>query len=312
VPDQSRPVQIAQAPENRQPPLPRDQVDRDKQVTLTQDEHSAPEKGAGEHAGGAAHAGEAHGGHHAYKLGDIPAPGVLFWNGLFVAIIMIVFAKVAVSRRMKAIPSGAQNFGEFIAESMVNFTRGIIGPGGEKYVPLVGTVFFFILLGNLIGQIPYFNSPTANLSTTLALGLIVFIYVQYVGIRANGLGGYVKHFMGPMPALSPLLFPVEVISELVKPFTLAMRLFGNIFGEDTVIIVLASLAVMILPKAPILPVQFPILVLGLLTSFVQALVFSLLTCIYISLQSHHDSEHEGHGHSPGHGHPGIEESGLVP
>ena len=116
----------------------------------------------------------------------------------------------------------------------------------------------------------------------------------------------------PMPALSPLLFPVEVISELVKPFTLAMRLFGNIFGEDTVIIVLSSLAITILPKAPILPLQFPILVLGLLTAFVQAMVFSLLTCIYISLQSHHDSEHEGHGQHAGHGHSGIVVSGLVP
>jgi F-type H+-transporting ATPase subunit a len=283
VPDQSRPVQIAQAGGEAQP---------------------------GERAGHGEHAGVAEE-HHHYKLGDIPNPGVLFWNAVIVAVLMIGFAKAA-TRKLKAIPSGAQNFGEFIVESMVGFTRGIIGPGGEKYTPLVGTIFFFILIGNLIGQIPYFSSPTSNLSTTLALGLIVFIYVQYVGIRSNGIGGYIKHFMGPMPALSPLLFPVEVISEVVKPFTLAMRLFGNIFGEDTVIIVLASLAVTILPKVPILPIQFPILVLGLLTAFVQAMVFSLLTCIYLSLQSHHDSEHEGHGHSPGHGHPGIEESGLVP
>ena len=116
---------------------------------------------------------------------------------------------------------------------------------------------------------------------------------------------------GPCRALSPA-FRWEIISELVKPFTLAMRLFGNIFGEDTVIIVLAALAVSVLPSLPIVPFQFPILVLALLTSFVQALVFSLLTCIYISLQSHHDSEHEGHSHSPSHGHIGIEESALVP
>jgi F-type H+-transporting ATPase subunit a len=112
-----------------------------------------------------------------------------------------------------------------------------------------------------------------------------------------------------MPAVAPLLFPIEVISELVKPFTLAMRLFGNIFGEDTVIIVMAALAVSILPAFPILPLQFPILVLGLLTSFVQALVFSLLTCIYLSLQSHHDSEHDSHAPEKGHGH-GIEEPAL--
>ena len=274
-----------------------------ERIQLAQAEHPPASSG---------HASDAHaaGGHH-YKLGDIPDPGVLVWHSGFVAIILIVFA-VAARRAMGKIPRGVGNFGEFIVESMIHFTRGIIGPGGEKYVPLVGTIFFFILVGNLIGQVPYFLSPTANLSTTLALGVIVFCYVQYIGIRSNGLGGYIKHFMGPMPALSPLLLPVEIISELVKPFTLAMRLFGNIFGEDTVIIVLAALAVTVLPKAPVIPFQFPILVLGLLTSFVQALVFSLLTCIYISLQSHHDSEHEGHGHSPAHGHPGIEQSGLVP
>jgi F-type H+-transporting ATPase subunit a len=271
---------------------------------------AAPRTGEAEGQAAGTHAEQGHHEHH-YKLGDIPDPHVLFWHSLLVALVLILFGWRARARLQK-IPGSMQNFGEFVTEAMVNFTRGIIGPGGEKYVPLVGTVFFFILVGNLFGQIPYLMSPTANLSTTLALGFIVFLYVQYLGIRANGIGGYVKHFMGPMPFVAPLLFPIELISEIVKPFTLAMRLFGNIFGEDTVIIVISALSVAILPKAPILPLQFPILVLGLLTAFVQALVFSLLTCIYISLQSHHDSEHEGHGHSPGHGHPGIEESGLVP
>lgn len=262
----------------------------------------------GTHAG-ATHASEGQP-EHEYKLGDIPAPGMLFANALLVAILMVAFAAAA-TRKMKEIPEGVQNLGEFIVESMVNFTVGIIGPGGEKYTPLVGTLFFFILISNLIANIPGLHSPTANLSTTLALGLIVFFYTQYVGIRSKGLGGYIKHFMGPMPALSPLLFPVEVISEIVKPFTLAMRLFGNIFGEDTVIVVLATLGVSILPKIPIIPVQFPILVLGLLTSFVQALVFSLLTAIYISLQLHHDSDDEGHDHGTVQGHTTIEKSGTV-
>lgn len=262
---------------------------------------------------------EQEGTHHEYRLGDIPEPGVLASNAILVAVAMVLIAAAARNwfRKMSAIPSGAQNFGEFVVESMVGFTRGIIGPGGEKYVPLIGTLFFFILLGNLWGLIPYCSAPTSNLSTTLALGIIVFVYVQFIGIRANGPMGYLKHFWGPftgirnpMTLIGFLLFPIEVISELVKPFTLAMRLFGNIFGEDTVVIVLAALAVSILPKLPILPLQFPILVLALLTSFVQALVFTILSCIYISLQSHHDSEHESQGH--GHGHAGIEESGLVP
>jgi len=273
LPDGKAPIRIAQAETQGAPKT----------------ENSKPEKAEGHSV---AEGGE----HEAYKLGDIPSPHILFWNGVVVAIFMITFAKIATSK-MKAIPSGAQNFGEYITEKMVEFTRGIIGPGGEKYVPLIGTLFYFILFGNLIGQIPYFSSPTANLSTTLALGLIIFVYVQYIGIKENGLGGYLKHFAGPMPALSPLLFPVELISEIVKPFTLAMRLFGNIFGEDTVVIVLATLAVQAIPKAPFLPFQAPILILGLLTAFVQALVFSLLSCIYISLQSHHGDDH---GHADHH------------
>jgi F-type H+-transporting ATPase subunit a len=267
---------------------------------------------AGETSGSAGHgagpseshaAAAGHGESHGHKLGEIPAPWLLFSNACLVAILLVAFG-VAATRRMAAIPKGFQNLGEFIAEVMVNFTRGIIGPGGEKYVPLVGTIFFFIYVGNMIGLVPGFHSPTANLSTTLALGLIVFLYVQFLGIRARGLGGYLKHFMGPMPAVAWLLFPVEVISEIVKPFTLAMRLFGNIFGEDTVIVVLASLAIMVLPTAPVLPLHFPIMVLGLLTCFVQAMVFSLLTCIYIALQTHHDDDHghAEHGHEPAHAH----------
>ena len=263
-------------------------------------------------SGGEAHAvvGEAH--EHKFVLGEIPSPYLLFGNAVCVAVLLVILAKAM--KRRQAIPSGWGNFGEYIVESMINFTTGIIGPGGEKYVPLVGTIFFFILTSNLWGQIPGFHSPTANLSTTLALGLIVFLYVQYVGIKSNGLGGYLKHFAGPMPAISPLLFPIELISELVKPFTLAMRLFGNIFGEDTVIVVLATLAVTMMPKPlnHVLPFQLPILILGLLTAFVQAMVFSLLTCIYLGLVSHHDSEHDGQHHAQSHGHPGIEESGLVP
>jgi len=255
------------------------------------------------HAGGAppakhdTHAAQGHGGHHQYTLGDIPSPWLLFSNGLLVALVIVAFGYRA-SRKLADIPGGWQNLGETVVEAFVGFTRGVIGEGGEKHVPLVGTLFLFIYISNLWGQIPGFHSPTANLSTTLALGLIVFFYVQFLGIRQRGLKGYLGHFWGPIPLAGILLFPIEVIGELVKPFTLAMRLFGNIFGEDTVIIVLATLSVALVPLAPILPLHFPVLILSLLTTFVQALVFTLLTCIYISLQSHHDESHrEEAGHA---------------
>lgn len=256
-----------------------------------------PEGHAGDTpAHGETHAVQGHGGHHQYELGDIPSPWLLFSNGLLVALVLVAFGYRA-SRKLAEIPGGWQNLGEMVVEAFVGFTRNVIGEGGEKHVPFVGTIFLFIYLSNLWGQIPGFHSPTGNLSTTLALGIIVFLYVQIWGIRQQGIKGYLGHFWGPIPLAGILLFPIEVISELVKPFTLAMRLFGNIFGEDTVIIVLATLGVALMPAAPF-PLHLPVLVLSLLTTFVQALVFTLLTCIYISLQSHHADHHEAkEGHA---------------
>lgn len=281
-----------------------------------------PQAGHNEHAGAPIHAAQGHGGHHEYKLGDIPSPWLLFSNALLVMLVILSFAVLstrrlrAVQRRLEAAgdrptvnekgeieivdaPTGVQNVAELLVEKFVAFTRGVIGPGGEKHAPLVGTLFLFIYLSNVWGLIPLFHSPTANLSTTLALGLIVFFYVQYCGIRARGLKGYLAHFWGPIPLAGIILFPIELISEMVKPFTLAMRLFGNIFGEDTVIIVLATLGATMIAKLPFIPVQFPVLVLALLTTFVQALVFTLLTCIYLALQTHHEEHsHGGAEHAP--------------
>ncbi|HSV75206.1 MAG TPA: F0F1 ATP synthase subunit A [Chthonomonadales bacterium] len=246
------------------------------------------------HAAAGAHTAQEHGGKHSKRVGDVPDPSLLFANACVTASLLVIFA-IAATRKLQRIPRARslQNLAEFIVEALVRFTRGIIGPGGERHLPLVGTLFLFIYLNNVIGLVPGFHSPSANLSINLALGLTVFLYVQYVGIRNRGIRGYVKHYCGPMPALAPLILPVELVSELVRPFTLAMRLFGVIFGEETVIIVLAILGVAFIPIAPVVPVQFPVLVLCLLTTFVQALVFSVLTCIYISLQSPHGDDDEG-------------------
>jgi F-type H+-transporting ATPase subunit a len=221
--------------------------------------------------------------------GKIPDAPRLFGNSLVVAAILVIFALIARSKK-EIVPRGLQNFAEQIVESLNYFTVGIIGPGGERYTPLVGTVFLYILLSNLIGIIPGLHSPTANISVTFALGVTVFIYVQYEGIRTNGPLNYAKHFMGPLWWLSWFMGPVELISEIVKPFTLAIRLFGNIFGEDVIIMVLAGLGLQLL-HIPGLPLHFPVLFLSVITAAVQAMVFSMLTCIYLSLVVHH--EHEG-------------------
>ncbi len=221
--------------------------------------------------------------------GKIPDAPRLFGNSLVVAVILVIFALVARSKK-ETVPRGLQNFGEQIVESLDYFTVGTIGPGGGRYTPLVGTVFLYVLLSNLIGIIPGLHSPTANISVTLALGVIVFLYVQYEGIRTNGPINYAKHFMGPMPVLAPGMFFIELISEIVKPFTLAIRLFGNIFGEDVILMVLAGLGLELLHVRG-LPLHFPVLFLSVITAVVQAMVFAMLTCIYLSLIVHH--EHEG-------------------
>ena len=224
--------------------------------------------------------------------GTVPKADLLIWNSLLVVGVMLVFAVVA-RRSLRKTPKGFSNFAEYVAEQLNMFTVGIIGADGEKYTPLVGTIFLYILAMNLIGLVPALHSPTSNVTFTLALGVLVFLYVQYVGVKNNGAGGHIMHFMGPKfgkyPLAAPLMFPVEFISELFRPFTLAIRLFGNIFGEDVILFVLAGLGAASAATRWI-PFHLPIMLLAVLTALVQALVFSTLTCIYISLVSQHDDD----------------------
>jgi F-type H+-transporting ATPase subunit a len=234
---------------------------------------------------------------HKPELGTIPEPHLLLYNAYVVTAALAIFAILA-GKSIKKIPKKFSNFAEFVAESLNTFTVGIIGADGAKYTPMIGTMFLYILGSNLIGLIPIFHSPTSNISLTLGLGLLTFGLVQVVGVKNNGLGGYFMHFMGPkfgkFPAAFPLMLPVELVSELVRPLTLAIRLFGNIFGEDVILFALAGLGAASQATSWI-PFHMPVMLLSLLTALVQAMVFCTLACIYISLVSHHDEDHEGHG-----------------
>jgi len=261
---------------------------------------------------GEAHAAEGHE-HHA-KPGEMADPGLLFSNALLIAIILVLFGAAAKSKTAR-LPKGFQNLSEAVAESLNNFVITVIGPEGSKHTPFVGTLFLYIALMNYIGLVPGLHSPTANITTTLALGVIVFFYVQVWGIRNNGLWGHFSHFLGPKfgkyPLMAPLMLPIELMSELFRPFTLAIRLFGNIFGEDVILVVLAGLGVTMMGSQALgfIPFQFPIMLLSLITCFVQAMVFATLTCIYLSLVAPHEHEHEvphgegahnHHAHAAGH------------
>jgi F-type H+-transporting ATPase subunit a len=200
-------------------------------------------------------------------------------------------------------PSKTQAALELVVSSLNNMVTGLIGPQGPRFLPMIATLFIYILVLNLSGLIPLWKSPTSNLHVTLCLAVTAFLYVQYQGIRANGLGGYLKHFVGEPAWLAPLNIPIHIIGELARPVSLCFRLFGNIFGEDVVIAILILIGTMIV--VPI-PFQLFMLPLAAFTSFLQAMVFTMLTCIYIAgFVAHHDHEHEHE-----HGHPHDEEHGV--
>jgi F-type H+-transporting ATPase subunit a len=173
----------------------------------------------------------------------------------------------------KTAPTGLQNFLETIVGALEDFVVDIMGPEGRPYLPLIGSLFLFILVCNLQGLVPGFDSPTANINTTLALALVAFSTTHYIGLKRHGVG-YVKHFMGPMWVLAPLMLPIELVSHLARVISLTFRLFGNMIAKHKLLLVLALLAPYIAPV--------PILGLGLLVAFVQAGVFTLLTMLYLS------------------------------
>jgi F-type H+-transporting ATPase subunit a len=273
-------------------------------------EHGA--EAGGEHAAGGAHAA---GGEHAIvnPLAE-HQPWYYSLVGLGVAAaILIVFATRSRNLSVRN-PSRGQLLAEQAVASMQHFCRGAIGAGGEKFTAFVGTLFAFVLCSNLCGVLPFYlkkgheegapaisftPAPSANLSMTLALGAIVFVLFNVVGIKANGIKNYLAHFAGPLPALAPLLFPIEIIGVIVRPISLGMRLFGNIFGEETVIAVLVTMSA----ATFIVPLHAPMLAFGVFGAVVQAGVFSILACSYIALAiGEHDHDH-GHGHDEhGHGH----------
>ena len=171
-------------------------------------------------------------------------------------------------------PGKVQQILELVVEFLNSQMEEVIGHGGKKYLPMVATIGFFILLMNLCGQIPGFASPTSSINVTVGCALVVFLYYNYLGARKQGLVAYLKHFAGPVPLMAPLMVPIEIISHLARPFSLSVRLFANIFGEHQVAAVFFALIPFIVP--------IPIMALGLFTSVLQAFIFMVLTMVYIA------------------------------
>lgn len=194
-------------------------------------------------------------------------------HSLFIILVLIVTG-LLFTRSIKLLPGKAQSAIEYIIGNLEEFMVDITGPEGRAFFPFVATIFLYIALCNLIGLVPGFFSPTADPNTTLSLAICTFIYTHIIGIRYHGIK-YVKHFLGPVWYIAPIMLPIEIIGHLARVMSLTVRLFGNIFGKEKMLGILFGLFGLYL--APL-----PIMFLGILVSFVQALVFMLLATVYFA------------------------------
>lgn len=204
------------------------------------------------------------------------------------------------ARALALLPTRGQVAVEAVVEGVDNLVCGVLGKEeGRRYLPFLGTLFIFILSMNLAGLVPGLKSPTSRFEMTGALGLCVFLFVQWTGIRRMGLVGYLDHMIGqPRDGigwiLSPLMLFIHGIGELVKPLSLSLRLFGNVMGEDTLLGVFVALGALTMAWShlPIgIPLHLPFVLLAIIFSIVQALVFTSLSMIYIYMMLPHEAAH---------------------
>ncbi|PRM88063.1 F0F1 ATP synthase subunit A [Aliarcobacter cryaerophilus] len=203
----------------------------------------------------------------------------------FVLVIGIIFlvSRMA-TKKMQLVPTGSQNVMEAFVGGIVSVGTDSMGEKNSRiYMPLIGSLALVIFISNMMGVIPGFEAPTSNINFTASLAIIVFVYYNYLGIKKNGFINYFKHFMGPLPILAPLMFPIEIISHLSRIISLSFRLFGSVRGDDMFLMVLLMLVPWILP----LPGFFLLAVMGVL----QAFIFSILTYVYIAGSIMMEEEH---------------------
>lgn len=218
----------------------------------------------------------------------------LLWALL--AVIMIGAARKARVRPVGKATS-ATNAIEASLEGFQNYLIGVMGEKlARKYLPLIASFFFTILVGNYLGLIPGMLATSAMPAIPIAMAIVAFIATHIIAIKETGFKSWFMHFVGEPVWLAPLNFPLHFVGELIKPISLSLRLLCNIFGEEAVVATLIGLAISFLPAWLPIPFQLPMLFLGILFGFLQALVFSTLLAIYISVLSTHHDDH-GHPHT---------------
>jgi len=192
------------------------------------------------------------------------------YTWLIIALLAIV--SIVATKAVKLVPGGLQNFMEIVIGGIENMIVETMGEHGRPFFPLIATLAIFILVSNLIGLIPGFFPPTANINTTAACAVVVFVMTHVVGVKEHGVK-YIKHFMGPIIWLAPMMFFIEVIGHFSRVISLTLRLFGNMNGHELVLMIFFGLAPFMVP--------LPMMLMGVLVSCIQAFVFMLLAMIYI-------------------------------
>jgi F-type H+-transporting ATPase subunit a len=228
-----------------------------------------------------------------------PENAIPWYTIMFIiaCILTVIVIKILKDKVSDDDPSNSQMTLEAGYLYLADLAASVIGPHAAKYFAVVATFAVLILVSNLMGQVPIFMAPTASVNVTFALALTSFIYYNYVGISENGFINHLAHFTGPrLPLLltiliTPLIFSVELISNMIRPFTLGVRLFANMFADEKIFGEITNL------YPPVTQIAVPLLLtaLGIFVAFVQTLVFTLLSMIYISEVTHapHDHEHGG-------------------
>jgi F-type H+-transporting ATPase subunit a len=215
---------------------------------------------------------------------------VPWYTVMFVLAALLTLVLVLVMKPRK-LSVDEPSYSQMTLESAMLAVRDLlvdnVGPHGLKYFPVIATFGMLILVSNLMGLVPGLMAPTASTSVTFALGISSFVYYNAIGIRENGLFGHLRHFAGPVVWLAPLMFPIELISNLVRPMSLGVRLFGNLFGDEQI---LGTISGLVRWGAPVI-----IMPLSVFVAFMQTFIFVLLSILYISEVSHHHDEHEAHG-----------------
>jgi F-type H+-transporting ATPase subunit a len=256
-----------------------------------------------------------------FRIGPIPVTNSMMT--MFMVMALVLMAGILIARRAQNIPSGrTQGVAEMLVGFLVDLVEGTGGKGlGRRILPLISGIFIFILFANFSGLLPgvgtiglkhgdsltpLFRPPTADLNMTFALSILAFTAIQIAGISAHGVVGRIKHMADP-----PFLFPIEVIGELSRILSLAARLFGNVLAGEILLGVMYAMGAAI--KVAVLPALFPVVFLGLEVLFgtIQALVFALLTLIYIMLAAAH-SHADGHEPAVSHARADDGVSGSLP